>query len=352
MSSDSPSGGAISASFGMLERLRRAAAASFDGIPSRLRPSIGELTGVARGMKPGCRLTLSVREDMPALLRYIRSLRLVTAIAQPPPEALGYGRAASGVRIELLQSPKVRIYAAKTAADCRALYAAEAERADYVAFGRALGYPECCVDAAASHDRSEWDPRFNVWRQPNLTAASVDASAVLDLCCNRLLLESRIAELGPVSPISHYPCSLSCATSAALGAGVLAMVAAMWPAWHEVWTELLEAPMLYWPDDDWPPEFFDEYAGLALVHAEVGPGLTWSSKTSALPLGRGLTPAGPLPATALGGACLPAGIWLESAGGPMVFSSEAVGQPRLLDWRRGVLRIPAAMGGEWIEAQP
>ncbi|HET9766632.1 MAG TPA: hypothetical protein VFS60_07285 [Thermoanaerobaculia bacterium] len=321
--------------------LLAASAASFAGVPAPLRPALAEVDAVRRGLKPACRLTLGIDAALGEALGWLRDAGLAQSLSQPLPEQLGYGPLSTLRRAALLRTPKVRVYLARSAADSRALYRLEAERYDYAAFGLALGYPSCCVEWAAAADRRELEPRSGVWRQTNLTAAGLHASSRLQPACNHLLLESALSTLGPVSAISHYPCRLDCPPSAALGRQVLAMAAERWPIWHAAWIDLLAAPTLYWSDAEWPPELWDEYAGLALIGAHFATPLSWRAAAPALPLGSGLTPAGRLPAGTTWGALAEDGVLLGGDGEWTPIPHAVAGLPRLLDWAGGSIRSPA-----------
>jgi hypothetical protein len=323
---------------GTLSELQAVSAASFEGTPGPLLPSLAEVHAVVHGIKPACRLTFGVDGRLGASLAWLRDLGLSLSLSQPPPEQLGYGPVSTTRRAALLRTPKVRVYAARTARGSRALYRLEAERYDYTAFGLALGYPSCCVETAAAADRSEWDARFAASRQTNLTAAGLLASNALEPACNHLLLESSASAFGPVSAISHYPCRLDCPASAERGREVLAMAASLWPAWHTLWLELLHTPVLYWSDADWPPELWDEYAGLVLIGAKLVTPLSWTSGVASFPLGSGLTPAGPLPAAAAWGTLAADGVVLGDGTGSTLIPKTLAGSPYLLDWAGGSIR--------------
>jgi hypothetical protein len=256
----------------------------------------------------------------------------VSVAEKPPPVAGSWGSLPGD--IESTEPAKIRLYIARTAADSRALLCAESVDGDYVAFGRALGYPACCIEAAVQADGMVLDPKSGRLRQRSLTAVSARASRGADFRCNHFLLESPIDASGPVSPVSHYPCRLDCEDSAAFGGEVLAMAQKLWPLWHSQWLRLLRSPMIYWPDDEWPFEFRDEYAGLALVHANLdeGPSATWHSATHALPLGRGQTPMGALPTSVVRGCIVPSGVLLESPDSSTLLPHASLGKPLILDW--------------------
>lgn len=153
---------------------------------------------------------------------------------------------------ELRHLKHARVYLARSWLDARNLYWAETKAKDYAGIGLRLGYPVCCVEAAEAVDEMTWDSEAREWRQTNLVAVGIEASTSADFHCNHLLTESAIASCGPVSCIAHYPCRLDCGASSEIGEVALSIASRRRPQWHEVLIPLLKAPVLYWPDTNWP----------------------------------------------------------------------------------------------------
>jgi hypothetical protein len=230
----------------------------------------------------------------------------------------------------------VRVYLARSRSDARDLYRAEVKAKDYADIGLRLGYPVCCVEAAEAADEMTWNSEAQEWRQTNLVAVGIEASTRVDFRCNHLLTESSIASFGPVSCIAHYPCRLDCGASLEIGEVALSIASRRWPRWHEVLIPFLKAPVLYWPDTNWPPDFWQEYAGLALLGATIRDDGTWSSERAALPLGSDDLP---FPSQGIIAGSLQDGIVLvQSPTATLFLSFELLGEPWLISWEAGTVR--------------
>ncbi len=309
--------------------------ATFGDIPAPLRSWLLQLHGVAEGQKPTCRLTL-LCEELPTCLEYFQSLGLEVLIDEPPSDALGFGPQSPRLRAEMQRLKHVRVYLARSRSDARDLYRAEVKAKDYADIGLRLGYPVCCVEAAEAADEMTWNSEAQEWRQTNLVAVGIEASTRVDFRCNHLLTESSIASFGPVSCIAHYPCRLDCGASLEIGEVALSIASRRWPRWHEVLIPFLKAPVLYWPDTNWPPDFWQEYAGLALLGATIRDDGTWSSERAALPLGSDDLP---FPSQGIIAGSLQDGIVLvQSPTATLFLSFELLGEPWLISWEAGTVR--------------
>jgi len=307
----------------------------FAAIPRPLRSSALQIQSLLDGIKPACRLSMTA-EELRASISYLKSLDCRFVIEQVVVSETLYAQLSPRRRQQLTAKARVRVYLAKSAADARRVAKLESADPDYYALGLALGYPVCCVEAAAKQDLPHIDEEHGIFRQANLNAAAVRASSTADFRCNQFLAESDLEGVGPVSVIAHYPCTLGCRETAAMGHAALESSARAWPIWTITLCELLRAPVLYWSDDSWPPEYWDEYSGLALLEArEVGPG-EWRSILPARLLGSALTPAGTVPSFVVRVKTVGDGILFENATGDTVnHSFEQCGRPWIIDWRSG-----------------
>lgn len=307
----------------------------FAEIPKPLRSSALQIRSLLEGIKPACRLSITA-EELRASISYLKSLDCHFVIEQVAVSETLYAQLSPKRRKELTTQPRVRIYIAKSAADARRVAKLESSHADYYGLGLALGYPVCCVEAAMKHDRPHLDEEYGVFRQANLNAAAVRVSSTSDFRCNQFLAESDLEGFGPVSAVAHYPCKLGCAETAAMGQAALECSAKAWPIWTITLCELLRAPVLYWSDDSWAPEYWDEYSGLALLEAqEVGRG-EWRSILPAKLLGSASTPAGTVPNSVVRIKAVGDWIIFENTTGETVSHSfEKSGRPWIIDWRSG-----------------
>ena len=307
----------------------------FAGVPKPLRSSALQLQSLLDDIKPACRLSITV-DELRSSITYLKSLDCKFVIEQVAASETLYAQLSPRRRQELTAHARVRVYLAKSAADARRVARLETEAHDYYALGLALGYPVCCVEAAAKQDQPHLDEEHGVFRQANLNAAAVRASSKADFRCNQFLAESDLEGIGPLSAIAHYPCTLNCRETAAMGQIALESSARKWPIWTVTLCELLRAPVLYWSDDSWPPEYWDEYSGLALLQArEVGRG-EWRSLLPATLLGSASTPAGTLPESIVRVKAVQDWILFEDATGKtLCHSLRKSGHPWMIDWRSG-----------------
>ncbi|HMR75537.1 MAG TPA: hypothetical protein PKD61_10500 [Polyangiaceae bacterium] len=101
----------------------------------------------------------------------------------------------------------------------------EARRRDpsaVVALGRLLGYPACCIERFCS---------LSVQDDVALLGALLDGDTAA-------APPETLWLVGPLSLISHAPCSLRCAASASLGADLLAALDTAYPGYATRWQEL------------------------------------------------------------------------------------------------------------------
>lgn len=307
----------------------------FAGMPRPLRSSALQLQGLLSGIKPACRLSLNL-EEFRESVSYLNGLGCACVVEEAPSTETSYAQMSPKRRRSFSSKPRVRVYLAKTAADARRLAAMEADDGDYRALGLALGYPVCCVEGAVRQDRTYYDGTSGAWRQVNLNAAAVRASTAADFRCNQFLVESDLYSAAPLSAIAHYPCRLDCPESAAIAQAALECSARTWPVWTVALCELLRSPVLYWSDESWPADYWDEYCGLALVEARRVGRSEWDSRLPAMLLGSERTPSGPLPSSATRVLAAKGYILFEGAGGEVVSHRvEGSGSPWLIDWRSG-----------------
>jgi hypothetical protein len=304
----------------------------FTDVPKPLRSSALQIQSTLMGIKPSCRLSLSVN-DLQESIGYLKSLSCNFRISQAPVKKASFAQMSPGRRKLFKASQRMRVYLAKTSGDAERLARLETDGRDYRALGLALGYPSCCVEVAEKNDHAYFDEKNQVWRQANLNAVAVRASTAADFRCNQFLVESELYTAGPLSAIAHYPCRLDCAATIAAAQEVLECGAHVWPLWTVTLCELLRAPVVYWSDESWAPEYWDEYCGLALVEASQDGQGRWHSVLSAIPLGAERIPAGPLPESVVGLELIKNNILLRNATGMMTsYPLNETGSPWIIDW--------------------
>jgi hypothetical protein len=307
----------------------------FAHIPRALRSEALQIECVLAGIKPACRLSLTANE-LQESIAYLKGLNCAYIIEQVPRGKLSYAQMSPQRRLKLNAQPRVRVYLAKSAADAGRLRRLESVEFNYRALGLALGYPECCVLAALKQDQTYFDEAQQVWRQTNLNSAAVQASTAADFRCNHFLVESDLYSAGPLSAIAHYPCRLDCHESIALAQSALERCARAWPIWSIALCELMRSPILYWSDDLWPADYWDEYCGLALVGASPGRDQEWNSVLPAILLGADNTPDGQLPDDVVKIKVVKDRLLLHCANGDVLrLSLRENGHPHIIDWRSG-----------------
>ena len=305
----------------------------FAPVPVALRHSLLELEAISRGCKPAALILLTAAEfaaAMPHLKASHLSIVAVTALKHR-----GYLQIGPQARERLRFERQIRLCVAPNERDARRL-AEYDERSDYERVGMLLGYPECCVRAAAARDELRRDDGSGVERQANLIDAALAASTHLDVSCNILLRESALCGYGPASIISHYPCSFNCTRTSALADAYHHVLVDKWPRWARQLSELLRSPVLWWSDRFWPPQFWDEMAGVVQLGGNVDHGGRRISSGVSLPLGFGRTPDGSLPS---GAVAIDIGVDVTAFhlpdGTQQLISHSSAGPPVLLDWCSG-----------------
>jgi len=317
----------------------------FAPVPVALRRSLLELEAVRNGCKPAA-LILLTPSEFAAAMPHLRAYRL-SIVAATPRKPPGYLQVGPGAREQLTAERQIKLCVAPNDRDARRLAECD-ERADYERVGMLLGYPECCVRAAAARDQIRRDDASGVKRQGNLIDAALSASTRLDASCNILLRESALGGHGPASIISHYPCSFDCPRTIALARTYHNVLVDKWPRWADQLGELLRSPILLWPDRSWPPEFWDEMAGVVQLGGSADRAIGRISNGSSLPLGFGRTPGGALPSGAVDiGISADATAFELADGTRQLISHAAAGPPVLLDWRTGqIKRHPEQRGSK------
>lgn len=310
----------------------------FAQIPRALRSDALQIECLLAGVKPACRLSLTV-QALQSSIDYLKSLNCSFVIEQVRQSEQAYAHMSPQRRETFRAQSRVRVYLARSAADARALAKLESDKFDYRAIGLALGYPKCCVEAAVKKDQTYFDEEQQVWRQTNLNSVAVRASTAADFRCNSFLLESDIQAAGPASAIAHYPCKLDCPESIALAQSTLERCARTWPIWAITLCELMRSPVLYWHDDAWPAEYWDEYCGLALIGADQHGAQEWSSALPAVLLGTDGTPSGRLPKDVVGIKVAKDQLLLRRINGDVVrLSLKENGYPSIIDWQKGTVK--------------
>ena len=307
----------------------------FADVPTPLRPAILQTQSVLNGIKPACRLSLSTSE-LGSSLAYLKNLELAFVVEQTPVRESSYAQVSLDRRRALNAQKRVRVYLAKSANTARHVADLERDPIDYRGLGLALGYPECCVAAAAQHDQAYVDQRNQVWRQSNLNASTVRSSTAADFRCNQFLVESELHDAGPLAAIAHYPCKLDCPRTIELAQTTLELSARIYPMWTITLSELLRAPVVFWSDESWPSQYWDEYCGLALVEAQRSANGDWRSPLPGIRLGAVRTAAGDLPRSVSNIVVLDGQVLLQDTQGHTVSHPLASsGRPWVIDWRAG-----------------
>src|SRR3712207_3206339 len=130
------------------ETIRDVGARVFASWPKALRAFAVQIQCVCEGIKPACLFGMNV-DQLGDSLAYLRSLNLSIAVEQYPTRPTSFAQASPAYRAEALAKPRVRVYVAKSATAAKRLAKLEIKERDYRAAGLALGYPVCCVEAAA-----------------------------------------------------------------------------------------------------------------------------------------------------------------------------------------------------------
>jgi hypothetical protein len=322
-------------------QLQLTGARVFAPVPVALRRSLLELEAVKNGGKPAALILLTASE-FAAAMPHFRAYRL-SIVAATPSKPPGYLQVGPDAREQLTAERQIKLCVAPNDRDARRL-AEYDERADYERVGMLLGYPECCVLAAAARDQIRRDDASGVERQGNLIDAALAASTHLDVSCNILLRERALCGYGPASIISHYPCSFNCARTVALADTYHHLLVDKWPRWARQLEGLLRSPVLLWSDRSWPSQFWDEMAGVVHLGGSVDRRGQRISNGFSLPLGFGRTPGGSLPSGAVE---IDIGVDATSFhlpdGTQQLISHASAGPPVLLDWRSGRMQRHAEL---------
>lgn len=321
-----------------LQEPRVLGAQIFSYVPRSLRSYALQIQCVIEGLKPACLIPLYIN-GLEECITFLRERGLTITVDQLPIGPYSYAQTNPAARKEVMVKPRVRLYIAKSAGDARQLARLETELRDYYQLGRALGYPVCCVAAAVENDQLTYVERYGVWKQTNLNAVGTQVSTKLDYLCNFFLGESELSTVAPVSALAHWPCHFACDESRTVGGLALECCARTWPCWSDPLIEVLKAPVIYWPDVSWPPEYWDEYCGISLVSAYGESYSLWRSNFSAITLGHGRTPAGEFPADITAVQVAAEGIALYDKAHSLTFVPfDKTGNPWLIDWGSGSIR--------------
>ena len=321
----------------------------FTSFPIGLRHSLLEIATVRRGCKPAALISLTAAQLVAgsAYLREVEIRAVVASSSQPS----AYAQIALPERLRLRSKPRIRVYIAASEDDARTLAECD-QRGDYARVGELLGYPECCVTAAVARDTISYDNLFATERQSNLVDAALQASAHVDFACNVLLRESPVCQFGPASLISHYPCSFDCPRTINLAEAYYDILAEEWPLWALQLVELLRSPIVLWSDRWWPPQFWDELAGVAQLGGVADPEQRRVSGGWSMPIGLGRTPGGLLPMGAVEIEIRKDATAFCVCDAEQTVSHAAAGRPAVLDWRTGRIEGEAGHGRKPRSPQP
>ena len=224
-----------------------------EGLPNSALP---EWVGVVSGVKPGMRITLYgwPRTQLQEFARSVGRRGLAVRFGAFSPDGLAH-LSPNERRIALSAAP-VHVYIAQTSILADKL--AEAESKGATAFGRALGYPDCCVQWLAELDANNSSGR----RPPNLPITGLLNTK--GQCCAELnnLLWHLPDSPSPFYLISHYPCSYCCQHSRELAHAVHKEIGRQSLDAALSLEQALSLPVVIWDDTLLPQDCWDENKGL------------------------------------------------------------------------------------------
>jgi len=226
--------------------------------------ALPEWIAVTRGLKPGMRTTLysMTEEALRGLARQVTVAGLSVEYVPVPPA--GFAHLAPAERKRALADRPVFAFIGPSLPAVRDLI--HASDAGACEFGRALGYPTCCVRWLRELDEA-WSGRG---RPPNLAIETVRCStgSPAGELNNLLWFLPRVRS--PFHLISHYPCSYRCAASLLAARRLHQTVSDVSPEFAVSLREVLCRPVVLWDDSDLPDERWDENKGLHLVGSAEG----------------------------------------------------------------------------------
>ena len=315
------------------DSLHDIAEVAFGSYPYGLRRYALEIECVVQGAKSAALLDIDA-EGLGSCVEWLSRLGLAIVVTKRRYGVTSYAQAPPALRERIVTRPRMRLYVAHDFRQAKNLCDLECRARDYAGLGTALGYPQCCVQAAVMRDVAVLDPSGQ-WRQPNLNAEALLRSTALDYHCNRLLVDAGIWE-APLAAIAHYPCTANCADSAGIGRLALQFCSWKWPTWTVLLAELLRSPVVYWDDYQWPADFWSETCGFVLPSGRSNGGAIWESPIPSAALGSTATPAGTLPlsvvAFQLWDECL---LLVDQERTASTISFRTWRQPWILDWQGG-----------------
>jgi radical SAM superfamily enzyme YgiQ (UPF0313 family) len=227
------------------------------GVPSGLPlESVPEWLAVRAGIKPGMRTTIWGIEAkfLESLADEVRRAGMAMVVRLASHD--GFRHLSPTERTQAVGHRPHFLYIARNPHEAECL--ASAERDGAACFGRALGYPECCIAWLTEQDSLTHPLR----RSPNLPIQS--ASATASFChaeLNNLLW--MLPEINScIYLISHYPCSYDCSSSLVQARRLFALLEKVSPDFSELLQRMLARPVLIWDDTKLPPEHWDENKGI------------------------------------------------------------------------------------------
>ncbi|MFZ4801769.1 MAG: B12-binding domain-containing radical SAM protein [Chlorobium sp.] len=229
---------------------------AIDAPESLPNSALPEWLGIVTGIKPGMRITLYgwTRIQLEVLAKTI--LRRGLAVQFGEFRSDGLAHLSEHERSIALAASPVYAYIARTVVMADML--AKAESQGGTAFGRALGYPDCCVQWLARQDAE----RILGSRPPNLPVIGLQNTK--SQCCAELnnLLWHLPDRSSPFYFISHYPCSYSCQHSAKLARSLHKEIELRSPDAAQSMVQALSRPVVIWDDTLLPQTCWDENKGL------------------------------------------------------------------------------------------
>ncbi|MCX6180249.1 MAG: hypothetical protein NT163_12965, partial [Chlorobiales bacterium] len=218
--------------------------------------ALSEWLGVVTGIKPGMRITLYgwTRIQLEVLAKTI--LRRGLAVQFGEFRSDGLAHLSPHERSLALAASPVYAYIARTVVLADML--AKAESQGGTTFGKALGYPDCCVQWLARQDAE----RSLESRPPNLPVIGLQNTK--SQCCAELnnLLWHLPDRPSPFYLISHYPCSYSCPHSSTLARTLHKEIERRSADAAQSMVRALSRPVVIWDDTLLPQTCWDENKGL------------------------------------------------------------------------------------------
>lgn len=213
-------------------------------VPGFAIPFLLELMMVKQRMKPGCRLTI-LMVDIERVTHFITSLDLNYFIyfrKRTPDSFLQYS---PELRNQFCRQDRAYVYVSRTQVNARNLFLLELKR-DYFSLGKALGYPECCIEFATRNDEVWAHPSTGEKHQTNLVLSALQQSHSFDFRCNNFAAASSLGDIYPLNIFSHYPCNYTCQSTIDYANETMFLVKLEFPSYFDTLVHLLTHNIIFY----------------------------------------------------------------------------------------------------------